>query len=358
MDKIKLGITTGDTNGIGYEVIMKALADNRILQYCTPIIYGSSKVASLHRKLVQLNDFNYHPINSLDQANPKKVNLYNVVKDEAFVNIGEATPESGKSAYESIVECNKDLKEGKIDAIVTAPINKSNIYSENFPYRGHTEYFADQYKSKDYLMLLVNDHLKIGTVTGHIPVNEISKQLTKEKILSKLRVLNTSLEMDFGINTPKIAVLGLNPHAGDKGLIGKEDDTIILDAINAAKAEGIKCFGPYPADGFFGAGHFNSFDAVLAMYHDQGLVPFKLMSFSTGVNYTAGLTVVRTSPDHGTGYDIAGKNEADENSMRQAIFLAIDIVKKRKEFKALESGKIDLNRLKDEKRKLQADSNG
>jgi 4-hydroxythreonine-4-phosphate dehydrogenase len=332
---IKVGITMGDPNGIGPEVVIKALADNRILQSCLPVIYGSGKVISFHKKGINANEFNYHTVRAGENFNFKAINLVSVTEEDFKVELGSSTEAAGMLAFKSIEAAVKDLKDQKIDALVTAPINKKNIQSESFNFPGHTEYLAEQFGVKEYLMLMTTDELKVGTVTGHVPVSAISSQITVAKIIEKVKVLNKSLIRDFGIRKPKIAILGLNPHAGDNGLLGKEEQEVIIPAINQLKEQGIIVAGPYGADGFFGSSAIKAFDAVLAMYHDQGLVPFKTLEFDRGVNYTAGLPVVRTSPDHGTGYDLAGKNLASESSLRHALYMAIDIAKKRREYDRL-----------------------
>lgn len=325
--KTIIGITHGDINGIGYEIILKTFADNRILDNITPVIYGSSKIAAFYRKnIVELQNLNLNVINSASDVITKRINIINCVNDELKVEVGLSTKEAGEAAFLSLEKATEDLKNGFLHAIVTAPINKENIQSDNFNFPGHTEYLEGKFgEPSSSLMMLANDVMRIAVVTGHIPVKDIAAKLSSELILKKLQILNTSLKNDFSIIRPRIAVLGLNPHAGDNGVIGKEEEEIITPAIKQAEKDGILCFGPYPADGFFGAGTFNKFDAVLAMYHDQGLIPFKTIAMESGVNFTAGLSVVRTSPDHGTAYDIAGKNLASENSFRQAVYMAHDI---------------------------------
>lgn len=330
-DKVKIGISIGDVNGIGLEVILKTLAENKILDYCTPIVYGHTKVASFHRKALHMSDFAFNVINNADAANPRKANMINCWEEDVRIDLGQANETGGKYALLSLQKATDDLVSGAIDALVTAPINKNNIQSENFSFPGHTEYLQERSGSSDVLMFLVSDTLRVGVVTGHIPVKDVPKAISQEKIVHKLQLINDSLKKDFWIEKPKIAVLGLNPHASDNGLLGKEEQEVISPAIQEAFDKGIICFGPYPADGFFGNGTYKQFDAVLAMYHDQGLIPFKTIAFSTGVNYTAGLKFVRTSPDHGTGYDIAGKNQADPTSFMEAVFAAIHIVKHRRE---------------------------
>jgi 4-hydroxythreonine-4-phosphate dehydrogenase len=330
-DKIKIGISIGDVNGIGLEVIIKSLAELQILDYCTPIVYGHTKVASYHRKALGMGDFAFNVISSADAANPKKVNMINCWEEDVKIDLGVSNEIGGKYALISLEKATDDLVSGAIDALVTAPINKHNIQSETFKFPGHTEYLQERSGSSDVLMFLLSEDIRVGVVTGHIPLTSVAQSITKEKIVKKLVMMNESLKKDFWIEKPKIAVLGLNPHAGDNGLLGSEEEQIIMPAIQEAFDKGVICFGPYPADGFFGKGSFRQFDAVLAMYHDQGLIPFKTLAFSTGVNYTAGLKFVRTSPDHGTGYDIAGKNEADPSSFIEAIFSAVHIVERRRE---------------------------
>ena len=333
--KLRVGITHGDINGIGYEVIIKTLSDSRLLETCTPIVYGSPKVAAYHRKALDVELFSFNQIAHAREANSKRVNIINCVDEEIRVELGKSTPEAGEAALLSLQAAVRDLKAGEIDVVVTAPINKENIQSENFKFPGHTEYFASEFASKNYMMLMVSDQLKIGVVTSHIPLQQVSPSLTKEKILSNIRILHKTLMEDFSLHKPRIAVLGLNPHAGDNGVIGMEDQDIVKPAIKQANEEGIIALGPFPADGFFGSGDFRKFDAVLAMYHDQGLIPFKVIAFESGVNFTAGLPVVRTSPGHGTAYDIAGTGVASEDSFRNAIYLAIDVFESRKLYKEM-----------------------
>lgn len=343
-DKIKVGISIGDVNGIGLEVILKTLMDNRILEYCTPIVYGHTKVASFHRKALDINDFNFNVISNPAQANAKRANMINCWEEDVRIELGMSTETGGKYAFISLEKALDDLIAGNTDALVTAPINKHNIQNENFQFAGHTEYIQAKTNSADSLMFLVSEDIRVGVVTGHIPVKDIPEKITKEKIISKLTLMNESLKKDFWIQKPKIAVLGLNPHAGDNGLIGTEELEIIIPAIAEANAQKIFAFGPYAADGFFAAHTYSQFDAVLAMYHDQGLIPFKQIAFHNGVNFTAGLPVVRTSPDHGTGYDIAGKNLASENSFREALFTAINIVERRRESAELASNPLKLSK--------------
>jgi 4-hydroxythreonine-4-phosphate dehydrogenase len=328
-EKIKVGITQGDINGIGYEIIFKALADPRMLEVCTPVIYGSSKVAAYHRKALNLPSITLNSIRTGAEAHSKRINIVNCLDDNARVELGKPTEGSGEAAYLALEKAVEDLNKGAIDVLVTAPINKKAIQSSKFDFPGHTEFLAKEFKGEP-LMLLVSNNLRVGVVTGHIPLKDVSESITKNKILEKLRILNQSLKVDFIIRKPRIAVLGLNPHAGDTGLLGNEEIDTIIPALEAARQEGIMAFGPYAADGLFGSNQVATFDAVLAMYHDQGLTPFKALAFATGVNYTAGLSVIRTSPDHGTAFEITGLNEASEESFLAAMYMAIDIYHNRK----------------------------
>lgn len=332
-----IGISEGDMNGIGVEVIIKTFLDTRLIESCTPVLYGSSKIVSYHRKILNLGQFNFAQSRTIDKIQWNTFNIINCWEDDPVVQLGQSTADGGKFALLSLEAAVKDLKDGRIDALVTAPINKKNIQTESFPFTGHTGYLVQQAGAEEYVMLMCGENLRVGLVTEHVPVSQISQHIKKEKILKKLEVLKNSLVKDFGIDKPKIAVLGLNPHAGDDGLIGKEDIDEIRPAIAEAKSKNIFALGPYPADGLFGSGGFTKFDAILAMYHDQGLVPFKALCFDSGVNYTAGLPFVRTSPDHGTGFDIAGKNIAREDSFREAVYLALDILRKRERNKELTS---------------------
>lgn len=322
---VKVGISIGDVNGIGPEVIMKALADNRILSDCVPIIYGSNKVLAFHKKNLDLSDFAYQSIESAEEAKGKKVFVVNMWKDEIPFDIGNVTELGGKYALESLERAAQDLASGKIDVLVTAPISKEAMAKTGFTFPGHTEYLANMAGEEDALMMMVSPTLRVGLVTSHIPLKDVHTTITKEKIAAKILALNSSLKKDFGITRPKIAVFGLNPHAGENGKMGNEEAQIINPAIVEAQSDGILAYGPYPADGFFGSASKSQFDAVLAMYHDQGLAAFKALSFDEGVNFTAGLPIVRTSPDHGTAFDIAGMNKASGSSMRNAIYLAIDV---------------------------------
>jgi 4-hydroxythreonine-4-phosphate dehydrogenase len=329
-EKIIVGISQGDINGIGLEVIIKTFLDPQIFDICTPVVFGSQKTASFHRKALNIEDFSFHPIKDVSEINHKRANIINVYEDEPLVELGKQTPVGGSYAFKSLEAAAYALAQNKIDVLVTAPINKENIQSEDFKFPGHTEYLDDRFGDGNSLMFLVSDTLRVAVVTGHIPVTQVAQALNPEKILKKIQVLHKSLIQDFQVRKPKIAVLGLNPHAGDNGVIGSEEQNIIIPAIKKAKDEGMLVYGPYPADGFFGNGTYKQFDAVLAMYHDQGLIPFKTISFNSGVNFTAGLPVVRTSPDHGTAYDIAGKNLASEESFRKALYTAIDIYRTRR----------------------------
>ena len=330
--KLVVGITQGDGNGIGYEVIIKALADERMLDLCTPVIYGSSKIFGFYKKQIHnIDQINTNVINSAKDVHQKRVNIVNCLPENVFVEPGQATAESAKAAMISLERAVEDIKEGHIDVLVTAPINKRAMAGEGFGYTGHTEYLEKQFGVDEVAMIMVCDRLKVGVVTGHIALKDVVTSITKEKILSKLLLMKVSLERDFGVDAPKIAVLGLNPHCGDGGLLGDEEQQIILPAVQEANAEGILAFGPYSPDGFFGSS-YGKFDAVLAMYHDQGLTPFKALAFEEGVNYTAGLPIVRTSPDHGTAYEMAGRDMADPRSMMAAIYTAIDIFNRRADY--------------------------
>ena len=344
--KIKIGISHGDINGIGYEVIMKTLQDARILEMCTPIVYGSPKVVAYHRKALNMNHFNFNNIRHASEADPRRANIINCIDDNIRVELGKSSGIAGEASYMALEAAVNDLKNGLIDALITAPINKDNIQSDKFNFPGHTEFLAQQFNTDNYLMLMVSEMMKIGVVTTHIPLSEVTSKITKDAILQKLRIMSSSLEQDFSIKKPRLAVLGLNPHAGDGGLLGHEENDIIIPAIEQAKKEGILALGPYPSDGFFGSGDYAKFDAILAMYHDQGLTPFKLASFDKGVNYTAGLPFIRTSPAHGTAFDIAGEDKASPDSLRQAVYLAIDVHKSRQLYEEITKNplkKYDIN---------------
>lgn len=329
MEKIKLGISIGDINGIGLEVIIKTLMPEQMLESCIPILYGSSKVVSYHKNIVN-SDFQFHSVRTVHQINPTKINIVNCWQDNVNITLGKATEEGGQYALQSLDSAVKDLKSGHIDALVTAPINKEAMKMAGFGFAGHTEFLAYRLESNGSLMFMVNDELRIGLVTNHLPLEQVVPQLTKERIIEKIKIMHASLKQDFGIERPTIAVLGLNPHAGDNGVIGEEELQIIRPAIVECKKEGMLVNGPVAADGFFGSQQYKKYDAILAMYHDQGLIPFKLLSFGQGINFTAGLPGIRTSPDHGTGFEIAGKNMADPSSFRRAVFLAVDLARNRK----------------------------
>ena len=330
-----VGITHGDFNGISYEVILKTLVEPHILEICTPLLYGSSKLASLHRKMLNITDLNFNVIRKAEFAVAKRQNIINCTEQEVKVDIGTSTEMAGQLSLSALNMAVDDLKNKQIDVLVTAPINKKNIQSARFPFRGHTEYLAEKFASTNYLMMMVAGNLRIGFATGHVSIKEVPEKLTTDMIIRKLVVMNNSLIRDFGINKPKIALLGLNPHSGDEGVIGNEENDIIIPAIKKAQKENILCFGPYPADGFFGTMNYRQFDGVLAMYHDQGMIAFKTIAFDEGVNFTAGLSIIRTSPAHGTAYDIAGKNIASPVSIRNAIYLACDIHHNRHQFDVL-----------------------
>lgn len=333
-DRLRVGITHGDFNGVGYEVILKMLDDARILELCTPIIYGSAKIAAFYRKSLELaGPWQPVQINSATDASADAVNIINVIGQEAHITPGEASKEAGEAAFIALERAVEDLKNGHIDVLLTAPINKSTIQSDTFRFPGHTEYLAaSAADGSQPLMILFNENIRVALVTTHLPIAKVPEAITTENIVEKLALFNKSLTTDFAVVKPRIAVLALNPHAGEEGLLGKEEKEIIAPAIEKARQMKIHAFGPYAADGFFGNGLYTKFDGVLAMYHDQGLAPFKTLAMDSGVNFTAGLPFVRTSPDHGTGYDIAGKNRASEESMRAALYAAIDIYRSRQAF--------------------------
>ena len=327
--KIKVGITHGDINGIGYEVILKAFSDPVMLELCTPVIYGSPKVAAYHRKAMDIST-NFSIVVSAANAQDGKVNIVNCIEEELKVEMTKPTVEGGKAALMALERALAEYREGLFDVLVTAPINKHTIQSDSFHFPGHTEYIQERAgEGKEALMILLKGDFRVALVTGHIPVSEIASHITKELIQKKLQIFHRSLKQDFGIDNPRIAVFSLNPHGGDNGLLGSEEQDIIIPAMKEMVAQGIQCFGPYPADGFMGSGNYMHFDGILAMYHDQGLAPFKALAMDEGVNFTAGLPVVRTSPAHGTAYDIAGKGIASEDSFRQAVYVALDIFRNR-----------------------------
>ena len=327
--KIRVGITHGDINGVGYEVILKAFSDPTMFELCTPIVYGSPKVAAYHRKAMDLQTA-FSIIATAEEAMDGRLNILSCTEDELKVELTKPMPEAGKAALDALEKALEDYREGLIDVLVTAPINKHTIQSENFRFPGHTEYIEERVgEGNKSLMILMKDDFRVALVTGHIPVKDIASTLTKELIMEKMSVFHQSLKSDFGIDSPRIAVFSLNPHAGDHGLIGSEESEIIIPAIKEMIAKGVQCFGPFPADGFMGSGNSCHFDGILAMYHDQGLAPFKALAMDEGVNFTAGLPIVRTSPAHGTAYDIAGQGVASENSFRQAIYTALDVYRNR-----------------------------
>ena len=341
--KLIVGITQGDGNGISYEVIIKALADERILDMCTPVIYGSSKIFGFYKKHIHnIENINTNVITSAKDVHQKRVNIVNCLPENVFVEPGQPTPESAKSAMTALERAVADIKDGHIDVLVTAPFNKRAMSVEGFGYTGHTEYLEKQFGVDEVAMFMVCGNLRVGVVTGHVALKDVPTRISTEKILAKLRLMRQSLQRDFGIDAPKIAVLGLNPHCGDCGLMGDEEQQIILPAVKAANDEGIMAFGPYSPDGFFGLGNYQKFDAVLAMYHDQGLTPFKALAFEEGVNFTAGLPIVRTSPDHGTAYEMAGRDMADPRSMKSAIYAAIDIYNNRADYDELVANRMTI----------------
>jgi 4-hydroxythreonine-4-phosphate dehydrogenase len=338
-----VGITTGDLNGIGLECIIKTFSDQRVLEFCTPVVFGSNKAINFYRKTLPEYNINYNNIKDLTKLNPKQVNIHSTWEEEVNINPGILNETGGKYAVMSLMAATQALKEGKIQALITAPIHKKNVQSEQFPFTGHTPFLKSFFEVKDVLMLMCAENMRVGLVTEHVPVSEVAKHITKDNIISKLKIMKDTLRKDFGIDKPRIAVLGLNPHAGDEGLIGKEDDEIIRPAVIEAKRGDMLVYGPYAADAFFARGNHEKFDGVLAMYHDQGLIPFKSLAKGLGVNYTAGLPGIRTSPDHGTAFDIAGKDKADESSFREAIFVALDIYSRRMGY--LEDRKNPLRRM-------------
>ena len=331
-NKPVIGFTCGDLNGIGTELILKSLSDSRFLDFCTPVVFASNKVINFYRKSITEINFSFASIKDFYKLNHRQVNIFNCWEEEVAINPGALSDTGGQYAIKSLLVASKALKDGKIDALVTAPLHKSNVHSADFSYTGHTPFLKDFFAVNDVLMLMISDSLKIGLVTEHLPVKDIAANITRESIVSKLSILHASLKKDFNIDRPKIAVLALNPHAGDNGLIGSEEEEIIKPAIKEAKQHNMLVTGPFSADAFFARGLYNKFDAVLAMYHDQGLIPFKSLAIGEGVNYTAGLPGIRTSPDHGTAFDIAGKDKADPSSFRAAIFSCIDILSNQKKY--------------------------
>lgn len=332
-NKIRIGITQGDVNGVGYEVILKTFEEAMMLELCTPIIYGSPKVAAYHRKSLGLST-SFSIVNSASEASYNKLSVVNCGNDDVKVEFSKPDAEAGKAAFDALEKALADYKNGLIDVLVTAPINKHTIQSDSFSFPGHTEYIEERMgDGNKSLMILMKDDFRVALVTGHIPIHKVASTITKELIQEKLNIFSRSLKQDFGIGRPRIAVLSLNPHAGDNGIIGTEEQDIITPVIQEMSAKGMLCYGPFPADGFMGSGNFAHFDGVLAMYHDQGLVPFKTMAMEDGVNYTAGLPIIRTSPAHGTAYDIAGKGVASADSFRQAVYVAIDVFRNRAQYK-------------------------
>jgi 4-hydroxythreonine-4-phosphate dehydrogenase len=342
MDKlIKIGITQGDINGIGYEVILKTFSDERIFDTCLPVLFGSLKVANFYKKMIETEDIKsaeFQVIHDIHRAVQGKLNIFPCINDNAPIEPGQSTRTGGQAALKSLERAVEELKKGTIDGLLTAPINKHNIQSENFHFAGHTEYLENQFSTDmKSLMILLNENIRVALTTGHIALSEVKSHITTQKIVDKLKIFHKSLKEDFGIIRPRIAVLALNPHAGDNGFIGNEENEIIQPAITEAENAEIAVFGPYAADGFFGSQNLDLFDGILAMYHDQGLAPFKALAMDNGVNFTAGLSIVRTSPAHGTAYDIAGKNQASENSFRHALYSLLDIYKNRKNYIATTS---------------------
>lgn len=329
---IKVGVTHGDINSISYEIIIKTFLDKRMLENITPIVFGSSKAASYHRKALNINNFNLNLVKSPSQAVEHRTNIVNIIDQEVKIELGKSTTIAGELAFMSLEAAVNAMNSKDIDVLVTGPINKNNIQSDKFSFPGHTEYLAERFGEHDDLMLMIGNDIRIGVMTGHIALREVPNVINQDLILRKLKILNKSLQQDFAIEKPKIALLGLNPHAGDEGLIGKEEQEVIIPAIEEANNRGILAFGPYPADGLFGTPNYRKFDAVMAMYHDQGMLPFKALAFNSGVNYTAGLPIIRTSPAHGTAYEIAGKGMASEESFREAVYLACEIYRNRQEY--------------------------
>lgn len=327
--KIRVGITHGDINGVGYEVILKTFSDPTMLELCTPVVYGSPKVAAYHRKAMEIQT-SFSIVNSAEEVQDGRVNVVNCIEEELKVELTKPTPEAGKTALAALERALADYREGLFDVLVTAPINKHTIQSDAFHFPGHTEYIEERVGGgQKALMILLKGDFRVALVTGHVPVRDIAGELTKELIMEKMEIFHRSLKKDFGIDNPRIAVFSLNPHAGDNGLLGTEEQEVIIPAMKEMIARGVQCFGPYPADGFMGSGNYTHFDGILAMYHDQGLAPFKALAMDEGVNFTAGLPIVRTSPAHGTAYDIAGKGIASEDSFRQAVYVAMDVFRNR-----------------------------
>lgn len=344
-----VGISVGDLNGIGTEIILKTFKDNRMLDFCTPVIFASTKLMGFFKRHYEM-DVNLHGIDSLEKIAPKKVNVFNVWKDQLSIEFGKEDPEIGAYAIKSLEAAVKALKEGYVHTLVTAPINKSNVQSERFNFPGHTDYLAKELNGNS-LMLMVSGTLRIGLLTDHVAVKDVSSHITKQRIHQKVETVIKTLKQDFGLVKPKIAVLGINPHNGDNGVIGNEDGTVMHPALDDLRAKGHLVFGPFAADSFFGSGNYKNFDAIIASYHDQGLIPFKTLSFGKGVNYTAGLSHVRTSPDHGTAYDLAGKNQADETSFKEAVFMSLSVYRTRKEYLELAKDPLKTNRKRTDSKK-------
>jgi 4-hydroxythreonine-4-phosphate dehydrogenase len=353
-NRIRVALTCGDPNGVGMETIMKVFSDSRMLEQLTPVIYAHPELVRINKKAMKLEEFHFNSVASAGEIVHRKVNLVPVQKEfKLNVEFGKASREAGEFAFQSLEAAANDLAANRVDVLVTCPINKDTIQSKDFDFPGHTEYLARMAGTDKVLMFLIGPSLRVGVVTGHLPLKDVAGAISKEKIIGKLQLMRDSLLRDFAISTPRIAVLGLNPHAGDNGLLGTEEKEIITPAIREAAEKGWYVHGPFGADGFFGSGAFRKFDAVLAMYHDQGLAPFKALAFETGVNYTAGLPVVRTSPDHGTAYDLAGRGEADESSLRAAIYTACDVYQKRREYREISSNPLarqDVRESRDDKR--------
>ncbi len=346
--KIIIGISQGDINGIGLELILKTLVEPGIAEICTPVLFSSQRTVSYYKKALGMDDFNFNPMRDFTQINHKKVNVFVCYEEEVLIEMGKSTDIGGKYAFISLDKATEALQNKQIDALVTAPINKRNIQSENFKFVGHTEFLGEKLGGDPLMLLCTDNGLRVAVVTGHIPVKDIASKITIELVNKKITQLHNSLKIDFGIRKPKIAVLGLNPHASDNGAIGNEDIDILKPAIEKANTNGL-VYGPYAADGFFGSGTYKQFDGVLAMYHDQGLIPFKTLSFNEGVNFTAGLNAVRTSPDHGTAYDLVGKNTASEQSFKKAIYAAIDICKNRKLYAEITENPLEFAHIKKER---------
>ena len=346
-ENILVGISIGDLNGIGSEVVLRTFEDTRMLELCTPVIFANVRLLSFIKKTIETEAM-FHGIDTLDQVVVGKINVLNVWRESVDLTFGEATELGGSFGIQSFVAATKALKDGKIDVLVTAPINKFNAQSEEFKFPGHTDYLAQELDG-NALMLMVQDRLRVGLLTDHVPVNEVAQHLTEKLLTEKIETIRKTLVQDFSLVKPKIAVLGLNPHSGDNGVIGKEEESIIKPTIKKIAEKGTLVYGPFPADGCFGSNQDEKYDAVLAMYHDQGLVPFKTLSFGRGVNFTAGLSKIRTSPDHGTAFDIAGKGVADFNSFKEAVYLAIDVFHSRNQHLEISANPMKIREIKEEK---------